>query len=419
MKHPSHYPKRISRYVIPLCLTIMSGSAFAFEGGVSGYSGANGATCGGCHSSNGVTPPTVAINGPLTVTPGSTNSYTVDARTQLPGAGLDLAVSAGTLTDTNAAGTKLLNGELVQTATTATAGGTVSYSFDWTAPTTPGSYAVYTSVAAVDGNGNTSGDASGEGMITIAVVANNNQAPVAMIKAPMAETEGVPVAFDGTGSNDPDGTIASYDWDFGDGNVGAGATTTHTFMPGNYDVSLTVTDDMGAPNTVSHRIQIMAATPTPPTPPTPPEPPMPTPPEPPVPPAPPAPPMPTPPMPEPKPPIYEQGKALNMQYCASCHGPDGSGGSGGSILGEDAEDIMEAIEEVPSMQALANVLDSNDIAAIAFFLNYQESMGNPPHEEEEEEEEEEDDERQARNSSQNANANGNRRAGKRQNQRWH
>ena len=50
--------------------------------------------------------------------------------------------------------------------------------------------------------------------------------------------------FDATTSYDPDGSIVSYDWDFGDGNVGSGATPGHTYgAPGSYSVTLTVTDD--------------------------------------------------------------------------------------------------------------------------------------------------------------------------------
>ena len=60
-------------------------------------------------------------------------------------------------------------------------------------------------------------------------------------------TVGVTVNFDGTGSNDPDGTIVAYDWDFGDGNFGTGPTPTHTYAAdGTFNVTLTVTDDAGA-----------------------------------------------------------------------------------------------------------------------------------------------------------------------------
>ena len=53
-----------------------------------------------------------------------------------------------------------------------------------------------------------------------------------------------PLLFDGTNSTDPDGTIISYLWDFGDGATGTGAMTVHTYnAPGTYTVELCVTDD--------------------------------------------------------------------------------------------------------------------------------------------------------------------------------
>ena len=73
-----------------------------------------------------------------------------------------------------------------------------------------------------------------------------NVPPVADANGPYTGTAGQPVSFDGTGSSDPDGTIASYAWTFGDGNNGTGATPNHTYASaGTYTVTLTVTDDGG------------------------------------------------------------------------------------------------------------------------------------------------------------------------------
>ncbi len=53
--------------------------------------------------------------------------------------------------------------------------------------------------------------------------------------------------FDGSGSDDPDGEIVSYAWDFGDGETGEGVDPTHTYTTaGPFTVGLTVTDDEGA-----------------------------------------------------------------------------------------------------------------------------------------------------------------------------
>ncbi|MDQ3786226.1 MAG: PKD domain-containing protein [Actinomycetota bacterium] len=64
-------------------------------------------------------------------------------------------------------------------------------------------------------------------------------------------------SFDGTGSTDPDGDITSYAWNFGDGQTGTGATTTHTYpnRQTTYTAQLTVTDRAGNKNTASKQIQ--------------------------------------------------------------------------------------------------------------------------------------------------------------------
>src|SRR3989441_195217 len=57
-------------------------------------------------------------------------------------------------------------------------------------------------------------------------------------------------------SSDPDGTIATWRWDFGDGSA-AGTTRnpSHTYSTGgSYTVTLTVTDNQGAPNSVTHSV---------------------------------------------------------------------------------------------------------------------------------------------------------------------
>jgi PKD repeat protein len=67
------------------------------------------------------------------------------------------------------------------------------------------------------------------------------------------------VDFDGSASNDPDGTIVAYDWDFGDGNMGTGATPSHDYTTGgNYIVTLTVTGDFGATDQVTETVVVSA-----------------------------------------------------------------------------------------------------------------------------------------------------------------
>ena len=56
-----------------------------------------------------------------------------------------------------------------------------------------------------------------------------NVPPTADANGPYNGTAGQPVTFDGSASNDPDGTISAYDWDFGDGNTGTGVSPTNTY----------------------------------------------------------------------------------------------------------------------------------------------------------------------------------------------
>jgi len=61
-----------------------------------------------------------------------------------------------------------------------------------------------------------------------------------------------PVTFNASTSYDPDGSIVSYDWDFGDNVTGTGMITTHTYKTaGDYIVSLNVTDNDGKTDTLT------------------------------------------------------------------------------------------------------------------------------------------------------------------------
>jgi chitinase len=57
---------------------------------------------------------------------------------------------------------------------------------------------------------------------------------------------GLACSFDGGGSTDSDGTIVTYEWNFGDGKTATGKTASHTYTTTDtYTVKLTVTDDDG------------------------------------------------------------------------------------------------------------------------------------------------------------------------------
>jgi PKD repeat protein len=85
--------------------------------------------------------------------------------------------------------------------------------------------------------------------VSNAVVAANfpaNQAPTANPGGPYSGRAGEPVVLSGSGSSDPDGSVSSYAWNFGDSGSGAGVSPVHVYAsPGTYTAQLTVTDDEG------------------------------------------------------------------------------------------------------------------------------------------------------------------------------
>jgi len=72
-------------------------------------------------------------------------------------------------------------------------------------------------------------------------------------------------SFDGSTSSDSDGTIASYSWNFGDGNIASTATAAHTYaVNGSYSATLTVTDNEGASHSSSQTVVVSDGTEPPP-----------------------------------------------------------------------------------------------------------------------------------------------------------
>lgn len=67
-----------------------------------------------------------------------------------------------------------------------------------------------------------------------------------------------PVAFDGSSSFDPDGSIAGYAWNFGDGMTATGPSPAHTYATaGTKKVTLTVTDEAGSRSSTTATVQVL------------------------------------------------------------------------------------------------------------------------------------------------------------------
>jgi parallel beta-helix repeat protein len=103
----------------------------------------------------------------------------------------------------------------------------------------PGVYIV--TLTTIDSEGNSNSD-------TVQITVLDVTSPLADAGPDDSWDEDMEYFFDGTGTTDNSGTIVSYDWDFGDGNVltGTNPQPTHTYVePGIYIVTLNVTDTEG------------------------------------------------------------------------------------------------------------------------------------------------------------------------------
>jgi PKD repeat protein len=94
-------------------------------------------------------------------------------------------------------------------------------------------------------------------MVTVAlkpVTGTTNQRPIAAFSSSCTD---VTCSFDATDSVDPDGSLVSYRWQFGDGATAIGATRSHSYGAyGTYPVTLTVTDNDGATDSVVQAITV-------------------------------------------------------------------------------------------------------------------------------------------------------------------
>ncbi|MFD1587794.1 PKD domain-containing protein [Halorientalis brevis] len=102
-------------------------------------------------------------------------------------------------------------------------------------------------------------DEEGKSATDTLTVGVGTKAPEARISTEKTTAiTGETIRFDGSNSSDPDGSIASYAWDFGDGTTAIGVSRTHSYSStGTYTVRLNVTDNWGLLSTDTVDVSIV------------------------------------------------------------------------------------------------------------------------------------------------------------------
>ena len=320
---------KLSFILLPLLLSL-SGQIFALSTGIVGQSGNpntnGGSTCGTvCHT--GGVAPIATLTGPTSVEAGSANLFTLSMRGgQNNLGGFNISATGGSLASSTA-GTGVESGELKHTQAFNVGSGVIEWTFEFTAPASPGNAILYAAVVSANGNSQMEGDAATAVSLTIEVTAAQRKLPpAAVIGGPYFGQPGESLNFDASGSTDDDGTIARFLWDFGDGSgFVQGATVAHSYVNEEiYALTVAVTDNDGLTSAVATTVTISTNA------------------------------------------GNAQGAALYNQHCFACHGTAGTGGSAANITGATVDAVNSAIINIPAMQSIN--LTANEIQLIVDFI---------------------------------------------------
>jgi PKD repeat protein len=196
---------------------------------------------------------------------GSIDEFAVFSRV-LSGDEIQHLYTVGTEGPTNQAPTAAFSGSAdklkvsVDAGTSADADGSIAdYAWDWgdgsaagsgeTATHTYSEAGTYTVKLTVTDNDGATDSASRDMTVTA------NEAPTAKFAS---VSNGLALSVDASESVDPDGSISSYVWEWGDGTPdGSGQISSHAYSAtGDYSVKLTVTDNDGASNSISRTVSV-------------------------------------------------------------------------------------------------------------------------------------------------------------------
>ncbi len=94
--------------------------------------------------------------------------------------------------------------------------------------------------------------------VTLQLIPTNQSPVAAFTYSPSSPTAGTVIAFDSSASSDPDGTIVSHAWSFGDGSTASVPSPSHVYVAsGSYSVQLTVTDNGGRTAQVTRTVTVV------------------------------------------------------------------------------------------------------------------------------------------------------------------
>jgi PKD repeat protein len=161
-----------------------------------------------------------------------------------------LTGSAPLLVNVNGAGSTDADGSIVSYAWNFGNGETATGALAQTTYTTPGSYVIRLTVT--DNRG------ASRSTTTTVVAGTTNVRPIAVLSAlPTSGPAPLLVQVSSAGSNDPDGSITSFAWDFGNGQTATGTQSQITYnTPGTYTIRLTVTDNKGATTSATETVVV-------------------------------------------------------------------------------------------------------------------------------------------------------------------
>jgi hypothetical protein len=244
---------------MPTLLALALLAAPPAQANSTGRTGRSTTGCTSCHGSSADTTTTASFSASATeVAPGDTVQVTFTVSTtssSRTAAGLNVSASSGSFTA--GTGTKVSSGELTHSTPGAMSGSTVSFVFDWTAPSTTGTVTLSGVGNAVNENGSTSGDGwnlatdleldvvcsddDGDGFTDCAGDCDDTDGSI--FPGATETCDGVDEDCDGTIDNSPsDGTTFYADSD-SDGYGDSGSTTVACSVPTGFVADDTDCDD--------------------------------------------------------------------------------------------------------------------------------------------------------------------------------